>query len=148
MPKTPTQPCYQVTYGIIKFISYMKILQVYTHTTKVLAPSETKISKPGTNPALSPHHYHKLLLNHVSKLSMTSWWKIHPLTMRINQVIKPSKNSKCTSWAPEKKPNNHDPQPRRYTTIIESEIQANEHQGCTCISNHVMPKSMTPWSHP
>ena len=55
MPITPTQLWYQVTYGIIKSISYMKI-QI----------------KPGTNPALSPHHCHKLPLNCVSKLSMTS----------------------------------------------------------------------------
>ena len=54
-------------HGIIKSISYMKI--------------QTKL---GNNLALSPHHYHKLPLNHVSKLSMTSWWKYHPLTMRIN----------------------------------------------------------------
>ena len=46
MSRTLTQQWYQVTYGIIKSISYMKILQVYTHTTKVSAPSETKISKP------------------------------------------------------------------------------------------------------
>ena len=44
--KTLTQLWYQVTYDIIKSISYMKILQVYTHTTKLSAPSETKISKP------------------------------------------------------------------------------------------------------
>ena len=32
-------------HDIIKSISYMKILQVYIHTTKVLIQSETKISK-------------------------------------------------------------------------------------------------------
>ena len=54
MPTTLTQLWYQVTYGIIKSISYMKI--------------QTKL---GTNLALSPHHCHKLPLNCVSKLSMT-----------------------------------------------------------------------------
>ena len=133
MPKPPTQPWYQVTYGIIK---------------SILSKPRRYKPKPGSNPALSPHHCHKLPLNHVSKLSMTSWWKYHPLTMRINQGIKPSKNSKCTSWAPQKKLNNHDPQPRRYTTITKSKIRANKNQGCTYITNHVIPKSMAPWSHP
>ena len=31
--------------------------------------------KLGTNPTLSPHHSHKVPLNHASKLCMTSWWK-------------------------------------------------------------------------
>ena len=100
-------------HDVIKSIFYMKILQVYTHTTKVLAPSETKISKPkkiqtkiGTNPALSLHHYHMLPLKCVSNIFMESWWKNHLLTMIINQGIEPSNKSKCTSWAPQKKPNN------------------------------------------
>ena len=108
MPRTPTHSWYRITHGIIKSVSYMKILQVYIHnqsvSTKWNQDLQTKKiqTKSKINPALSPHHYHKLPLNHVSKLSMTSWWKTHHLTMRVNQGIKPSKNSKYTSWAPQK----------------------------------------------
>lgn len=147
------RPWYQVTYGIIKSISHMKILSVYNHksvNTKWNQDLQTKKiqTKLGTNLALSPHHCHKLPLNCVSKRSMKSWWKIPSSNQENQPRHKPSKNSKCTSWALQKKPNNHDPQPRRYTTITKSEIQTNEHQGYTYISNHVMPKSMTLWSHP
>ena len=54
------------------------------------------------------------------------------------------KELKVNIMSSSKKSNNHDPQPRRYTTITKSGIQTNEHQGCTYISNHVMPKSMAP----
>ena len=133
---------------------YVDPLGIHTHNQSVSTnwnqDLQTKKiqTELGTNPALSPYHCHKLPLYHVSKLSMESWWK-NPSSNHENQLRHQTiKEIKCTSWAPQNKPNNHDPQPKISTIITKSGIQTNEHQGCTYISNHVMSISMAPWSHP
>ena len=78
------------------------------------------------------HHDEKSSSNHENqpRHQIIKELKVH--------IMNPSKETKLP-WSSTKK---------IYTTITKLEIQNNKHQGCTYLSNHVMPKSMTSWSQP